>query len=92
MLSEPNCQSKRASRTVNRDPARQPYPLRMSTAVALTASSIRTINKEKMLGMLRRRNKTSNSLVTYLLSSLKNYRDHVADRLTSSAERCLNNE
>jgi CRP/FNR family transcriptional regulator, cyclic AMP receptor protein len=65
------------------------YPLRMSSAVALTASSIRTIDKEKMLGMLRKRNKTSNSLITYLLSSLKNYRDHVADLLTSSAERRL---
>jgi CRP/FNR family transcriptional regulator, cyclic AMP receptor protein len=65
------------------------YPLRMSTAVALTASSIRTINKEKMLGLLRKRSKTSNSLVTYLLSSLKNYRDHVADLLTSCAERRL---
>src|SRR5580693_6580013 len=44
------------------------YPLRMSTAVALTASSIRTINKAKMLKMLRRKNnKTSNSLVNYLL-------------------------
>ena len=31
------------------------YPLRMSTAVALTASSIRTIKKEKMLQMLRKR-------------------------------------
>ncbi len=65
------------------------YPLRMSTAVALTASSIRTINKEKMLGLLRTRKKTSNSLVTYLLSSLKNYRDHVAELLTSPAERRL---
>jgi CRP-like cAMP-binding protein len=65
------------------------YPLRMSTAVALTASSIRTIKKEKMLGMLRKRNKTSNSLITYLLSSLKNYSDHVADLLTSPAERRL---
>jgi len=47
------------------------YPLRMSTAVALTASSIRTIQKEKMLQMLRKKNKTSNSLVAYLLSSVK---------------------
>ena len=31
------------------------YPLRMSTAVALTASSIRTIKKAKMLQMLRKR-------------------------------------
>jgi CRP/FNR family transcriptional regulator, cyclic AMP receptor protein len=65
------------------------YPLRMSTAVALTASSIRTIKKEKMLQMLRKQNKTSNSLVAYLLSSVKNYRDHVAHLLTSSAEKRL---
>ena len=31
------------------------YPLRVSTAVALTASSIRTIQKKKMLQMLRKR-------------------------------------
>jgi CRP/FNR family transcriptional regulator, cyclic AMP receptor protein len=65
------------------------YPLRMSTAVALTGSYIRTIKKEKMLQMLRKKNKMSNSLVTYLLSSVKNYRDHVADLLTSSAEQRL---
>jgi CRP-like cAMP-binding protein len=65
------------------------YPLRMSTAVALTASSIRTIKKEKMLQMLRKRKKTSNSLVAYLLSSVKNYREHVAHLLTSSAEQRL---
>jgi CRP/FNR family transcriptional regulator, cyclic AMP receptor protein len=65
------------------------YPLRMSTAVALTASSIRTIKKEKMLQMLRKKNKASNSLVAYLLSSVKNYRDHVAHLLTSSAEKRL---
>ncbi|MGB7436574.1 MAG: Crp/Fnr family transcriptional regulator [Candidatus Acidiferrum sp.] len=65
------------------------YPLRMSTAVALTASSIRTIKKAKMLQMLRRKNKTSNSLVAYLLSSVKNYQDHVAHLLTSSAEQRL---
>jgi CRP-like cAMP-binding protein len=65
------------------------YPLRMSTAVALTASSIRTINKAKMLVLLRKKNKTSNSLVAYLLSSVKKYQDHVADLLTSSAEQRL---
>src|SRR3984885_2141919 len=65
------------------------YPFRMSTAVALTASSIRTINKEKMLQMLRKNNETSNSLVAYLLSSVKDYRDHVADLLTFSAEQRL---
>ena len=39
--------------------------------------------------MLRKKNKTSNSLVAYLLSSVKNYQDHVADLLTSSAEQRL---
>jgi len=65
------------------------YPLRMSTAVALTASSIRTINKEKLLESLREKNKLSNSLVAYLVSSIQNYRDHVAHLLTSSAEQRL---
>jgi CRP/FNR family cyclic AMP-dependent transcriptional regulator len=65
------------------------YPLRMSTAVALTASSIRTIKKAKMLQLLRKTNKTSNSLVAYLLSSVKKYQDHVAELLTSSAEQRL---
>jgi len=65
------------------------YPLRMSTAVALTASTIRTIKKENMLQKLRKHNKTSNSLLSYLLSSVKNYQDHVADLLTSSGEQRL---
>jgi CRP-like cAMP-binding protein len=65
------------------------YPLRTSTAVALTASSIRTIKKKKMLQMLRKKNKASNSLVAYLLSSIKKYQDHVAELLTASAEQRL---
>ena len=65
------------------------YPLRVSTAVALAASSIRTIEKKMMLQMLRKKNKTSNSLVAYLLASVKNYQDHVADLLTSSVEQRL---
>ena len=65
------------------------YPLRTATAVALTASSIRTIKKENMLDLLRKQNKASNSFVAYLLSSVGNYRDHVAHLLTSSAEQRL---
>ncbi len=65
------------------------YPLRMSTAVALTASSIRTIKKNKMLQILRKKSRASNSLVAYLLSSVKSYRDHVAHLLTSPAEQRL---
>ncbi len=65
------------------------YPLRTSTAITLTASSIRTIKKTKMIEMLRKKNKTSNALVAYLLASVKRYSDHVANLLTSSAEQRL---
>lgn len=65
------------------------YPLRVSTAVTLTASSIRTIQKKDMLQMLRKKNKASNALVSYLLSSVQKYKNHVAELLTSSAEQRL---
>src|ERR1700721_402137 len=65
------------------------YPLRMSTAGVMTGSSIRTIKKGKMLQLLQQKNKASNALVNYLLSSLKKYQDHVADLLTSNAEQRL---
>ncbi len=65
------------------------YPLRVSTAVALTASSLRTIQKTKMLHLLRKKNKASNALVAYLLSSVQKYKDHVAELLTSPAEQRL---
>jgi len=61
----------------------------MSTAVALTASSIRTIQKQKMLQMLRKKTKASNALVAYLLSSVQKYKEHVSELLTSSAEQRL---
>ena len=60
----------------------------MSTAVALTASSIRVIKKESMIRMLQKK-KLSNSFVSYLLSCIKKYQDHVAELLTSSAEQRL---
>lgn len=65
------------------------YPLRVSTAVALTASSIRTVQKKTMLQMLRKKNKTSNAMVAYLLSSVQRYKEHVAELLTFSAEQRL---
>ena len=64
------------------------FPLRMSTAVALTASSIRVIKKESMIRMLQKK-KLSNSFVSYLLSCIQKYQDHVAELLTSSAEQRL---
>lgn len=65
------------------------YPLRMSTAVALTASSIRTIQKKKMMQMLRKNNKTSNAMLAYMLSSVQKYKNHVAELITSSSEQRL---
>jgi CRP/FNR family cyclic AMP-dependent transcriptional regulator len=66
------------------------HPLRVSTAIAMTSSSIRTIQKMKMLELLRKKNsKVSNSLVAYLLGSGKSYREHVDELLTSSAEQRL---
>jgi CRP/FNR family cyclic AMP-dependent transcriptional regulator len=65
------------------------FPHRMSTAVALTSSSIHVIKKESIIRMLRQKNKMSNSFVFYLLSSMKKYRDHVAELLTLSAEQRL---
>jgi CRP/FNR family transcriptional regulator, cyclic AMP receptor protein len=65
------------------------FPHRMSTAVALTSSSIQVIKKESIIRMLRRNNEMSNFFVFYLLSSMKKYRDHVAELLTLSAEQRL---
>jgi CRP/FNR family cyclic AMP-dependent transcriptional regulator len=65
------------------------YPLRMSTAVALTDSSIRIFERTNMLGILRKNNDLSNSFITYLLSNTKRYREHIADLMTSSAEQRL---
>ena len=65
------------------------YPRRMSTAVALTASSIRTIQKTNMMQMLRKKNKASNAMLAYLLSSGQKYKDHVAELITCSSEQRL---
>ena len=65
------------------------FPHHVSTAVALTASSIQVIKKESMIRMLHQKNKVSNSFVSYLLSSIRKYQNHVAELLTSSAEQRL---
>jgi CRP/FNR family cyclic AMP-dependent transcriptional regulator len=65
------------------------FPYRVSTAAALTASSIQVIQKQSMIRMLRQNNKLSHSFVSYLLSSIRNYQNHVAELLTSSAEQRL---
>jgi CRP/FNR family cyclic AMP-dependent transcriptional regulator len=65
------------------------FPRRLSTAVAMTVSSIRSIPKQKMIDLLRTKKKISISLVSYLLSTLKKSQDHVAALLTLNAEQRL---
>src|ERR1700676_3002028 len=65
------------------------FPYRVSTAVALIASSIQIITKESMIRMLHQKNKMSNLFVSYLLSSIRRYQDNVAELLTSSDEQRL---
>jgi CRP/FNR family cyclic AMP-dependent transcriptional regulator len=65
------------------------FPHHVSTAVALTPSSILMIKKESMLRVLRQKNEMSNSFVSYLLSRIRKYQNHVAELLTSSVEQRL---
>ena len=65
------------------------FPLRLSTAVTMTGSLIRSIPKQRMIDLLRTKNKISIVLVSYLLSTLKKYQEHVAALLTFTAEQRL---
>jgi CRP/FNR family cyclic AMP-dependent transcriptional regulator len=65
------------------------FPLRLSSAVAMTNSSIRSIPKQRMINLLHTKNSISISLVSYLLSTLKKSQDHVAALLTFTAEQRL---
>jgi CRP/FNR family cyclic AMP-dependent transcriptional regulator len=65
------------------------YPLRRSTAEALTDCVILAIPKGKMMTLLRENINASNDLVGSLLSKMKNDQEHVADLLTCSAEQRL---
>jgi CRP-like cAMP-binding protein len=68
------------------------FPLRLSTAVTLTGSLIRSIQKQEMIRMLHTNIEISTSLVSYLLSDVKKYQDHVAELLTFHAEQRLARE
>jgi CRP-like cAMP-binding protein len=65
------------------------FPHYVSTAVALTTSSILAIKKESMMRMLRRKNEMSKSFVSFLLSSIRKYQNQIEDLLISSAEQRL---
>jgi CRP/FNR family cyclic AMP-dependent transcriptional regulator len=65
------------------------FPRHVSTAVALTASSILVIKKETMMRLLHQKNDMSNFFVSFLLSSIRKYQNNIAELLTSSAEQRL---
>ena len=65
------------------------FPLRVSTATALTACSIRAISKQEVTRMLGKHHKIANSLVSYLLSNAKKNKDQMVDLLTYPAEQRL---
>jgi CRP-like cAMP-binding protein len=65
------------------------FPLRLSSAVAMTGCSIRSIPKQRMIDLLKAKNKIPIFLVSYLLSTLKKGQEHVVALLTFSAEQRL---
>jgi len=65
------------------------FPLRLSTAVAMTGCSIRSIPKQRMIDLLQAKNKIPIFLVSYLLSTLKTCQEHVVALLTFTAEQRL---
>jgi CRP/FNR family cyclic AMP-dependent transcriptional regulator len=65
------------------------FPLRQSSAVAMTGCSIRSIPKQKMIDLLRSKNKIPIFLVSYLLSTLKKCQDQIVALLTFTAEQRL---
>ena len=65
------------------------FPLRLSTAVAMTPCLIRSIPKQQMSRLLQTENRVLIPLVSYLLLALNKYQDHVAELLTLTAEQRL---
>ena len=65
------------------------FPLRLSSAVAMTGCSIRSIPKQRMIDLLQAKNKIPIFLVSYLLSTLKKGQEHVVALLTFTAEQRL---
>ena len=64
-------------------------PLRICTATAIGSCSILIIEKEEMIRILRGDGVSSSVFVSYLLSVIKKYQEHLADVLVNSAERRL---
>jgi CRP-like cAMP-binding protein len=64
-------------------------PLRMSTATAIGSCSILTIKKKEMIRILRGDRVVSSLFVSYLLSVIQKYQEHLVNLLVNSAEQRL---
>jgi CRP-like cAMP-binding protein len=64
-------------------------PHRICTATAIGPCSILIIKKKEMIRALRGDRVTSNCFVSYLLSVIKKYQEHLADLLVNSGEQRL---
>ncbi|MGH9690225.1 MAG: Crp/Fnr family transcriptional regulator [Candidatus Acidiferrales bacterium] len=64
-------------------------PVRICTATAIGSCSIVTIKKKEMIRVLREDVAASNLFMSYLLSIIKKYQEHLADLLVNSTEQRL---
>jgi CRP/FNR family transcriptional regulator, cyclic AMP receptor protein len=64
-------------------------PVRICTATAIGSCSILTIEKKEMIRILHGDRVTSNVFVSYLLTALRKYQEHLVDLLVNSAEQRL---
>ena len=65
------------------------FPLRICTATAIGSCSILTIKKQQMIRILRGDRATSHLFVSYLLSVISKYQEHLVDLLVNSTEERL---
>ena len=63
--------------------------LRICTATAIGCCSILAIKSKEMIRVLRGDHVTANAFVSYLLSVIQKYQDHLTDLLVNSAEQRL---
>lgn len=64
-------------------------PRRICTATAFGSCSILSIKKKEMIRILRGDRVTSNFFVSFLLSVIKEYQEHLVDLLVNSSEQRL---
>jgi CRP/FNR family transcriptional regulator, cyclic AMP receptor protein len=64
-------------------------PLRICTATAIGSCSILTIKKKEMIRTVRENRVVSKLFVSYLLSAIQEYQEHLVDLLVNSTEQRL---